>query len=103
MGIAARHRERQREAILDFPPGPPPKAGASQLQPAQIPNALVARAIASAVAAGWEPLPRGKTVTKACGIGARRGLAARPVGWEAEKVPEFPRLGCSAPERDEHA
>ena len=63
MGIAVRHREGQREAILDFQPGPPPKAGASLLQPAQIPTALVARAIASAVAAGWEPLSRGKTVT----------------------------------------
>jgi hypothetical protein len=63
MGIAVRHREGQREAILDFPPGPQPKASAPQLQPAQIPTDLVARAIASAIAAGWEPLSRGKTVT----------------------------------------
>lgn len=63
MGIAVRHREGQREAVLEFPPGPQPRFGAPQLQPAQIPPNLVANAIASAVAAGWEPLSRGKTVT----------------------------------------
>ena len=63
MGIAVRHKEGQREALLEFPPGDQPRIGAPQLKPAQIPKALVAKAIASAIAAGWEPLSRGKTVT----------------------------------------
>jgi hypothetical protein len=62
MRIAARHRDGQREAMLEFPPGPQPRFGAPQLQPSQIAPDLVARAIASAIAAGWEPLSRGKTV-----------------------------------------
>ncbi|HEY9236541.1 MULTISPECIES: hypothetical protein [Phenylobacterium] len=61
--IAVRHREGQREAVLEFPPGPRPRYGAPQLQASQIPPALVARAIASAIDAGWEPLSRGKPVT----------------------------------------
>lgn len=62
MGIAVRHREGQREAVLEFPPGRQPKFGAPQLQASQVPTALIARGIASAIAAGWEPLSRGKTV-----------------------------------------
>jgi hypothetical protein len=62
MAIAVRHREGQREAMLEFPPGPQPRYGAPQLQASQIAPALVAKAIASAIAAGWEPLSRGKTV-----------------------------------------
>ncbi len=62
MGIAVRHQEGQREAVLEFPPGPEPRLGGPQLQASQIAPALVARAIASAIAAGWEPLSRGKTV-----------------------------------------
>jgi hypothetical protein len=62
MAIAVRHKEGQREAVLEFPPGPQPKFGAPQLQPSQIAPALVTKAIASAIAAGWEPLSRGKTV-----------------------------------------
>jgi hypothetical protein len=62
MAIAVRHREGQREAVLEFPPGPQPRYGAPQLQPSQIDPGLVAKAIASALAAGWEPLSRGKTV-----------------------------------------
>jgi hypothetical protein len=63
MAIAARHKEGQREAVLEFPPGPQPRYGAPQLKASQISPALVATAIASAIAAGWEPLSRGKTVT----------------------------------------
>jgi hypothetical protein len=63
MAIAVRHREGQREAVLEFPPGPQPRFGAPQLQPSQIDPGLVAKAITSAVAAGWEPLSRGKPVT----------------------------------------
>ena len=62
MAIAVRHREGKREAILEFPPGQQPRYGAPQLKPSQIPTALVAKGIASAIAAGWEPLSRGKTV-----------------------------------------
>lgn len=63
MAIAARHREGQREAVMEFPPGPQRRFGAPQLQPSHIAPALVAKAIASAIAAGWEPLSRGKTVS----------------------------------------
>jgi hypothetical protein len=62
MGIAVRHKEGRREAVLEFPPGPQPRFGAPQLQASQISPALVAKAIASAIAAGWQPLSRGKTV-----------------------------------------
>lgn len=62
MAIAARHTEGQREAVVEFPPDKPPRFGAPLLQASQIPKALVAKAIASAIAAGWEPLSRGKTV-----------------------------------------
>ncbi|MGR4866009.1 hypothetical protein [Caulobacter sp. LARHSG274] len=62
MAIAVRHQEGQREAVVEFPPGPQPRYGAPLLKPAQIAPELVARAIASAVAAGWEPQSRGKTV-----------------------------------------
>lgn len=63
MAIAARHKDGQREAVLEFPPGPRPRFGAPQLKPGQVPSKLVANAIASAILAGWEPLSRGKTVT----------------------------------------
>ena len=62
MAIAVRHKEGQREAVLEFPPGPQPRFGAPQLQASQIAPALVAKAITSAIAAGWDPLSRGKTV-----------------------------------------
>lgn len=60
--IAVRHAEGQREAVVEFPPGQQPRYGAPQLTASQIPPDLVARAITSAIAAGWEPLSRGKTV-----------------------------------------
>ena len=63
MALSVRHAEGQRDAVLEFPPGPQPRYGAPQLKPSQIQPALVAKAIASAIAAGWEPLSRGKTVT----------------------------------------
>ena len=63
MGIAVRHKEGQREAVLEFPAGRQPRFGAPQLKPSQIPPELVAKAIASAIAAGWEPLSRGKPVS----------------------------------------
>jgi hypothetical protein len=63
MAIGVRHRQGQRDAVLEFPPGANPRYGAPQLQASQIAPELVAKAIASAIAAGWEPLSRGKTVT----------------------------------------
>jgi hypothetical protein len=62
MAIAVRHKEGQREAVLEFPPGPQPRFGAAQLKASHIAPQLVANAIASAIKAGWEPLSRGKTV-----------------------------------------
>jgi hypothetical protein len=62
MAIAVRHKEGQREAVLEFPPAPQPRYGAPQLKASQIAPELVAKAIASAIVAGWEPLSRGKTV-----------------------------------------
>jgi hypothetical protein len=63
MALALRHKEGQREAVVEFPAGQQPRYGAPQLKAAQIAPELVANAIASAIAAGWEPLSRGKTVT----------------------------------------
>ena len=62
MAIAVRHIEGQREAIVEFPLGPAPRFGMPLLRAQHIDVALVANAIASAMAAGWEPLSRGKTV-----------------------------------------
>jgi hypothetical protein len=62
MAIAVRHKEGQREAVVEFPPGPQPRYGAPQLKASQIAPELVAKAIASAIVAGWDPLSRGKTV-----------------------------------------
>lgn len=62
MAIAVRHKAWQREAVVEFPPGPQPRYGAPLLKPAQIAPELVAKAITSAIEAGWEPLSRGKTV-----------------------------------------
>lgn len=62
MALAVRHQKGQREAVLEFPAGPQPRFGAPQLQPSQIAPELIAKAITSAIAAGWEPLSRGKTV-----------------------------------------
>jgi hypothetical protein len=61
--IAVRHAEGQREAVLEFPAGRQPRFGAPVLKASQIPPQLVANGIAAAIAAGWEPLSRGKTVT----------------------------------------
>lgn len=63
MALAVRHAEGQREAVLEFPPPPQRRFGAPQLHASQIQPDLVAKAIGSAIAAGWEPLSRGKTVT----------------------------------------
>src|SRR5688572_9803390 len=62
MAIAVRHAQGKREAVLEFPPGAQPRFGAPRLKPTQVPTDLVAKAIRSALAAGWEPLSRGKTV-----------------------------------------
>lgn len=62
MAIAVRHKEGQREAVLEFPPGPQPRFGLRQLQASQIAPELVAKGIASAITAGWEPLSRGRPV-----------------------------------------
>lgn len=60
--IAVRHAEGQREVVVEFPLGREPRYGAPLLKASAIPTDLVAKAIQSAIAAGWEPLSRGKTV-----------------------------------------
>lgn len=62
MAIAVRHKDGQREAVVEFPAGRQPRFGAPMLKPQHIDPALVANAIASAIGAGWAPLSRGKTV-----------------------------------------
>jgi hypothetical protein len=62
MAIAVRHQEGQREAVVEFPPAPAPRKGTPLIQPGAVPVQLVAKAIASAIEAGWDPLSRGKTV-----------------------------------------
>lgn len=62
MAIGVRHANGQREAVIEFPPGEQPKFGAPMFKVEQVDRALVARATASAIAAGWEPHSRGKTV-----------------------------------------
>ncbi len=63
MALALRHKEGQREAVVEFPAGQQPKYGAPLLKAALIDPERVATAIASAIVAGWQPLSRGKTVT----------------------------------------
>jgi hypothetical protein len=62
MAVAVRHLEGQREAVVEFPPGPQPKFKAPALKAAQIDPRLVARAIACTIAAGWDPHSRGRAV-----------------------------------------
>jgi hypothetical protein len=61
--IAVRHKDGKREVVVEFPPEAPPKFGAPPLKASQIPKAIVAKAIASAIEAGWSPMSRGKVVT----------------------------------------
>jgi len=63
MALAVRHQEGQREAVVEFPPLRQPRYGAPQLKASQIAPELVSNAITSAMAAGWDPHSRGKTVT----------------------------------------
>ena len=60
--VAVRPRDGQREALLEFPPGPRPRNATPQPELSVIAAELVAKAIASAIVAGWDPLSRGKTV-----------------------------------------
>jgi len=63
MALAFRHAEGQREAVVEFPAPPQPRYGAPILKATAIAPELVARAITSAIGAGWDPLSRGKVVT----------------------------------------
>ena len=63
MAIALRHKDGQREAVVEFPAGRQPRFGAPMLKPQHIDPKLIVNAIASAIGAGWDPLSRGKTVT----------------------------------------
>jgi hypothetical protein len=63
LAIAVRHKDGQREAVLEFPAGPAPKRGSTLIPPPLVPPEVVAKAIASAIEAGWHPLSRGKSVS----------------------------------------
>lgn len=62
MTVALLQRHTQREAVLEFPP---PKRLLKGLQRGrlQINDAILTRGIRAALAAGWDPTSRGKTVT----------------------------------------
>lgn len=64
MTIVLRLRDAQREAILEFPM---PPARRSKLQPQlrrpQVTQRIIENGIRAALAAGWEPMSRGKPVT----------------------------------------
>ena len=62
MSLAVRHLEGKREAIVQFPADRQPRYGAPMLKAERLDTHLVKAAITSALAAGWEPLSRGKTV-----------------------------------------
>jgi hypothetical protein len=62
VAIAVRHLEGKREAVIEFPAALRPRFGSPLIKPSQISADVVTRAIGSAMAAGWEPLSRGKTV-----------------------------------------
>ena len=62
VAVAVRHLDGQREAVIEFPPGEQPKYGAPMFKVSQVDVKLVAQAIASAIAAGWDPHSRGRTV-----------------------------------------
>ena len=72
-GGAGHPLEGQREAVVEFPPGPQMKFGAAQLKPSRIDPHLVATAIASAIAADWAPLSRGKTAAVVVDAAGGRG------------------------------
>jgi hypothetical protein len=60
--IGVRHSEGQRECVIEFPLGTAPRYGMPAIKPQDFDLKIVANAIRSAIAAGWEPLSRGKTV-----------------------------------------
>ena len=62
VAVAVRRLEGQREAVIEFPPGAQPRHGAPMFKVTQVDVRLVARAIGSAIAAGWDPHSRGRTV-----------------------------------------
>lgn len=60
MTIAIRLQDAQREAVLEFPPPPPYTNGSPQHQRLRISPDIVANGIRAAIAAGWNPMSRGK-------------------------------------------
>lgn len=60
MAIGVRHSEGKREALMQFPVPKGVAAGSSQLRRQQVNDAIVKNCIEAAIAAGWEPLSRGR-------------------------------------------
>lgn len=62
MTVSLRQQDMQREALLEFPP---PKRLLKGLPKGrtQINDVIAARGVRAALAAGWDPGSRGKTVT----------------------------------------
>jgi hypothetical protein len=62
LSLMVRHHDGQREAILQFPMSAPQMNRSQQPNRPKVTPALVEQAITDALAAGWEPLSRGKPV-----------------------------------------
>ena len=62
MAIALSQEDGMREALLEFPMPKRPLNGSPQRQRPQINDSIVANGVRAALAAGWEPTSRGKTV-----------------------------------------
>lgn len=62
MTISLLQRDAKREALVEFPP---PKRLVKGLPPGrlQLDDATISRCVRAALAAGWEPMSRGKPVT----------------------------------------
>lgn len=63
MVVAIRHRDGQREALLQFPMPGRSLRGTPQRQRPQVNPAIIANGVRTAIADGWEPLSRGKPET----------------------------------------
>ncbi len=62
LALAVRHVDGQRRAILEWPMPRPRSSGVPYRQRPEVPAVMVQQGIASAIAAGWDPMSQGKSV-----------------------------------------